>query len=216
MNGLLEKDIRLIIQRKREMLTFLIIAVVLGVSQNGIFVIAFLTLVCTLLLVGTISNDEGGYAFLQTLPITKKIYVREKYLLCFGGGTISFLAAAALCIVGLWAKSGTAEELRRMVSISGMMYPALGISIAVMIPIELKFGAEGSRMVLTALFGLCLAAVYLAAGILSKAGISAENLLVYWKEIPPFAAGAGMYLAAAAVLGISYCGSLSILKKKEV
>lgn len=72
MNGLLEKDIRLIIQRKREMFTFLIIAVVLGVSQNGIFAIAFLTLVCTLLFVGTISNDEGGYAFLQTLPITKK------------------------------------------------------------------------------------------------------------------------------------------------
>ena len=85
-----------------------------------------------------------------------------------------------------------------------------------MIPIELKFGAEGSRMVLTAVFGLCLAAVYLAAGILSKAGISVENLLVYWKTISPFAVGAGMYLAAAAVLGISYCGSLSILKKKEV
>ena len=51
MAGLLEKDIRLIMQRKQMLLLFVVIAVVLGFSQDGTFFLR--------------SNCYGKYHFLR-------------------------------------------------------------------------------------------------------------------------------------------------------
>lgn len=82
MAGLLEKDIRLIMQRKQMLLLFVVIAVVLGFSQDGTFILGYLSFCAAIVMVNTISYDEldHGYEFLMTLPITAKIYVKEKYL----------------------------------------------------------------------------------------------------------------------------------------
>ena len=77
MAGLLEKDVRLIMQRKQILLLFVVIAVVLGFSQDGTFILGYLSFCASIVMVSTISYDEldHGYEFLMTLPITAKIYV---------------------------------------------------------------------------------------------------------------------------------------------
>ena len=83
MRGLLEKDIRLLMHSKQKFLCFIAIAIVLGVTQKNTFMLGYSTFLIAALLVSTLSYDEldHGFTFLFTLPIDRKMYVREKYLL---------------------------------------------------------------------------------------------------------------------------------------
>ena len=81
MAGLLEKDIRLLWGTKQTLVILFAIAVAVAIS--------------------TIAYDEmdHGYQFLLTLPINKKTYVREKYLLCAGGVVAAWVIAVGLYLV---------------------------------------------------------------------------------------------------------------------
>ena len=87
MAGLLEKDIRLLWGTKQTLVILFAIAVAVAFSGNGNFIIGYLPFVVEMIAISTIAYDEmdHGYQFLLTLPINKKTYVREKYLLCAGG-----------------------------------------------------------------------------------------------------------------------------------
>ncbi len=84
MNGLMEKDLRILLQRKQVFLIFIVLAVFLCMTQGSVFVVGYLPLISVMLAVGTISYDEfdNGYPFLMTLPITRKTDAAEKYLFC--------------------------------------------------------------------------------------------------------------------------------------
>ena len=58
MAGLLEKDIRLLLQRKQAIVMFLVIAVVLGFSTEGTFIVAYTAFCLIMVAVGTVSYDE--------------------------------------------------------------------------------------------------------------------------------------------------------------
>ena len=90
MRGLLEKDIRLLMHSKQTFVCFIALAVVLGVAQKSTFMLGYLAFFISAILVSTLSYDEmdHGFAFLFTLPINRKIYVREKYVFCMGGAVI--------------------------------------------------------------------------------------------------------------------------------
>ena len=85
MRGLLEKDFRLTFIRKQTLLIFFIMAIVMGVSMDGSFLVGYLTMLASIVALGTISFDEfeNGFPFIMTLPFDRKTYVREKYLFCF-------------------------------------------------------------------------------------------------------------------------------------
>ena len=65
MRGLIEKDLRLTLARKQTILIFFVMALIMGASMDGSFLIAYLTMLATILAVGTISYDEfdNGFAF---------------------------------------------------------------------------------------------------------------------------------------------------------
>ena len=85
MAGLLEKDIRLIWGNRQSLLLFFALAVVLGFSQDGTFILGYFPFVIIILIINTIAYDEldNGFQFLMTLPINAKTYVREKYIFSF-------------------------------------------------------------------------------------------------------------------------------------
>ncbi len=105
MAGLLEKDIRLLWGTKQTLVILFAIAVAVAFSGNGNFIIGYLPFVVEMIAISTIAYDEmdHGYQFLLTLPINKKTYVREKYLLCAGGVVAAWVIAVCLYLV---SKSG--------------------------------------------------------------------------------------------------------------
>ena len=141
MAGLLEKDIRLIMQRKQMLLLFVVIAVVLGFSQDGTFILGYLSFCAAIVMVSTISYDEldHGYEFLMTLPITAKIYVKEKYLFCIGGAVIAWLFAAILYFVSKMIRGERFSFLDELPVIL-IFLPIILLMLSILIPFHLKYG----------------------------------------------------------------------------
>ena len=79
------------------------ICVFLGLSQTDTFILGYFPFLMIVLLIGTLSCDEAdnGLPFLFTLPIDRKLYIREKYLFCVAGTVVSFVLAWALYLVSL-------------------------------------------------------------------------------------------------------------------
>lgn len=161
MAGLLEKDVRLIMQRKQILLLFVVIAVVLGFSQDGTFILGYLSFCASIVMVSTISYDEldHGYEFLMTLPITAKIYVKEKYLFCIGGAVIAWLFAAILYFVSKMIRGETFSFLDEL-PVALIFLPIILLMLSILIPFQLKYGMEKSRIILALLAGIIAAAIY--------------------------------------------------------
>ena len=98
MLGLLVKDLRIALTRKFALLLILVIALIMGTSMEGPFIIGYVTMISLMLAVGTIIYDEmdNGYDFMMTMPLTRKTYVREKYLFCLLSALVAWLVGAIL------------------------------------------------------------------------------------------------------------------------
>ena len=81
MLGMMQKDLCLLLQRSRAMITIVGVGILIGFSTDGSFMTGYLSMISAILAIGTISYDEfdNGYPFLMTLPITRKGYVLAKY-----------------------------------------------------------------------------------------------------------------------------------------
>lgn len=211
MCGLLQKDLCLLLQRSRVLIIFVGIGILMGVSTDGSFVIGYMTMLCTILTISTISYDEfdNGYPFLLTLPITKKTYVIGKYIFCLLGNLVGW-AVSVIIYAGCSIAKGTGftavEWMEALVFI-----PVLGLITSIMLPLQLKFGAEKSRLVIAVVVGGILALGYLVMKVLP------DNLQIpaFLLEISDLAGLAILLLISLAALLISYLFSLHIMEKKE-
>lgn len=216
MKGLLIKDFRLMKVQK----SFFLLITVIGVwgtllSENVTSAIGFLTFVMSLFSVSSISYDEfdNGNAFLFSLPITRTIYVVEKYCfgLILGLGAWTVFTLLALVSNGFRRILPTGEL---MIS-AAMILPMFLVILAVMLPIQLRFGGEKGRIALIAALGILillgLAVVKIAKGM----GIDLAGLL---DALPIISVGvllAGALVAAVLLLLLSVWISLGIIKRKE-
>lgn len=216
MLGLMEKDLRLTLARKQALFIFLALALVMGLSMDGPFLIGYLTMLATVVAVGTINYDEfdNGFAFLMTLPFDRKTYVREKYLFSLA------LAAAAWCLgVVLYgvgnilrhSEVSLIEELPMLLA----MIPVVYLSAAIMIPLQLKYGSEKSRIVMFLIFGL---AAVLVAGGKQVFGGTNQSLVGLTSALDGLAPAVVLLTVTAVCVLIAYASSLwsiRIMEKKE-
>lgn len=165
MTGLLVKDIRLLSNQKQSFLTVLFIGLVLALSgQNVFFIISYCTMLCAFFTVSSINYDEynNGYAFLFTMPFSRKEYVMEKYLFGYLTGGSVWLGTTVLSALYVWGKEPDTNMGEWLGAASAVLL-ILGSILAVMIPVQLKFGSEKSRTVLFVFLFLFFAAVMLMA-----------------------------------------------------
>ena len=154
MAGLLEKDIRLIWGNRQSLLLFFALAVVLGFSQDGTFILGYFPFVIIILIINTIAYDEldNGFQFLMTLPINAKTYVREKYIFSFAGGIVSWLISATLYFAAKIVH-GTQLDVISELPVIVTFLPIIILMAAFMIPMQIKFGVEKSRAVVAGICG---------------------------------------------------------------
>ena len=157
MAGLFDKDLRILLQRKQAIVIFLAIAVILGFSTGGTFVVGYTTFCILILAVSTISYDEfdNGFSFLMTLPITRQSYVVEKYILCSICGVVAWIFSVVVCICENQYKQvtvGTEDLLME----AAIMLPIVLFIMDIMIPVQIKYGSEKSRIVLISVMGIVM------------------------------------------------------------
>ncbi len=217
MRGLLEKDIRLLMHSKQTFVCFIALAVVLGVEHKSTFMLGYLTFFISAILVSTLSYDEmdHGFAFLFTLPINRKIYVREKYVFCMGGAVIVWSLTMMLYVIILNVRhtpSAISEEV-----LNGLPFlPIVIFFLSLLIPMQLKFGVEKSRFVMIGVSIFVGIMIYFLA---EKSGMLDGNSAV---ELSAFDLTGNLsldvigLLIAAGLAVVSYLCSCQIMKKKEL
>lgn len=207
MSGLLIKDLCFI---KRQKIFFFVIIILVLAWQNIAFVASYSGILSSSLVVATMSYDnfEGSLGYLMTLPVTRKDYVRSKYLISLIC-SFSFLAIAIV--------AGAVFRLANGVNFSYLDFGDAFVSMVVVdtalttvnIPSVFKWGTDKGRMATFAIVAVCVAAVY----VLFETGLEMPAFL---RNIDFFAGAAGVLALSAILRLISYTVSVRILEKKEL
>lgn len=215
MLGLLVKDLRIALTRKFALLIILVIALIMGTSMEGPFIIGYVTMIALMLAVGTIIYDEmdNGYVFMMTMPLTRKTYVREKYLFCLLSALVAWLVGAILTCAAYIIRQN-ASALLEDIPISLVLIPVLFILPAVMIPLQLKLGAERSRIATYIIFGFIAGLIFMGKKLLDESDLPAK-IEPALNSFPPVAVVVAITAFGLLVVFISYLCSVRIMMKKE-
>lgn len=215
MLGLLVKDLRLALTRKYALLIILVIALIMGTSMEGPFIIGYVTMIALMLAVGTIMYDEmdNGYDFMMTMPLTSKTYVREKYLFCLLSALVAWLVGAILTCAAYIIRQN-ASALLEDIPISLVLIPVLFILPAVMIPLQLKLGAERSRIATYIIFGFIAGLIFMGKKLLDESDLPAK-IEPALNSFPPVAVVVAITAFGLLVAFISYLCSVRIMMEKE-
>ena len=216
MAGFFVKDIRLLLQRKKFFVMLLAISICLSFNSSGEFIIGYLTMVCSIFVLSTVSYDEydNCYPFLMTLPASRKDYVKEKYLFATVISLISWMVGVTLYIIEKIVNETGFVMDEKMLAVLPY-FPLAIILISLMLPFQLKYGSERGRVIMIGVFGGIAAIVFLIIKLLESKGYKIDSLLeqfITWKISSILIAICGITVVIAL---LSYSISVKIMQKKE-
>lgn len=212
MKGLLIKDLYLIFQKKT-ILMYLVCCMLMGFSMGVTYIVSYLAIIMCISGIGTISYDEhdNGYPFLFSLPIDRKTYVREKFVLCLSMTFIGVLFGALIMAIA----SLTGLDDLTLIDIPLYLLPicaGLLVICSTMIMIEICFGAEKGRIVMMMIYGAAIFVVVL----LGKTGLLKTSSIAYFISIiPVWLLIAGIALFIALFVYVMYLLCIRKMEKKE-
>ena len=219
MKGLLLKDLALLKNQSNYILVVVAISLFMLFSGNdSVFIISYSVMLFAMFGISTLSYDyfNNGYAFLFTLPITRKLYVLEKYvfsLLCVLAGSV---IALALMYVGSLIRESVSFSSDDVSFVVGYVFGAM-IFLTFVLPIQMKFGPEKGRIGMLVFFMLILA---MGTGIKNVMGT--EKVVELFAKLstklsfmaPTILLGL-LGIFAMILLAISYLVSCKIMMNKE-
>lgn len=157
MKGLLIKDLKLMMMQKNFFILILLITMgMMFFSDDVIFPLGFLSFVVSLFAISTISYDDfdNCNAFLFTLPITRRIYVKEKNSLGLILGCLAWCLAMLLAFIAQSIKPEFPMPLADLFLLALAILPMVFVILSIMLPFHLKFGSENGRLALIVAFAL--------------------------------------------------------------
>lgn len=221
MRGLLIKDVRFTMQNKKMLAVFLFIVVALLAMQgkDGFgFIIAYMTMMCGMLVLSTISVDEfdKSSAFLMTMPVDRAIYVKEKYVFSFGCSLAGWVIAVIPCALM------QTENIKELLLQAVVIFVVLSFFWLIMLPVQLKFGGDKGRMVLLAMVAVIMIGAFLIKKIGETVFASQAEAERFFAKIISWFSSLNGWLIGIVVLGIwlacmviSYAVSRRIMENRE-
>ena len=217
MKAMLIKDWKLMKGQKQFVLILCIFLAVFGTTSNNLgFLISYMTLMASIFSISTISYDEynNGMVYLLALPISRRKYVEEKYLFCL---LTSLVVSVVSLIVTLGIEivrstSATPEDL----AISAAA--ALGVGALIcgfILPIQLKFGPEKSRIAMAVVGAVIFAIIYGMVWISKRMGTDIGVVLQYFNNVSEGVIAVGTVVICLMVLLISMLISVHVMEKRE-
>ena len=139
MKGLFIKDLELLKGNAKILVAAVLMAVffMFTSATDVTFVMYYVTMMCGFLVLSTMSYDDfdNGMAYLMTLPVSRKTYVREKYVFGLGCVGAGWVVSALLSLAAKVIRNPAMEWGEWMISLFGTIL-AFGLIIAVMIPVH--------------------------------------------------------------------------------
>ena len=215
--GLLEKDFRLFFRQGSNLflvLAFIALFFILTGKTGATFIATYIPSVMAVYSGNTISYDENehGYTYLFSLPVNKKMYVREKYMFSFimtlcGWGIGVICAGIAVLI-----KPGEVFDLEmlEMELITIFVFQAIA---GIVIAIRLRYEGEKGRFVLPIAILVIFAGCYIIGSfVMANLGLIEMYMI---GEMGDFEIAISLIVLSLLVWFASYKYSMRIMKKKE-
>ena len=220
MKGLLVKDFKILMNQKKFMIMFCLVAIVLSFSMDSSFIVSYISMIGTILTLSTISFDyqDEGYSFLMTLPIKRGDYAVGKYaftvlgLACFWG--ISLVLQFASFFL-----QKTEFDLAETLLADICMLPLFIFIASVLIPIEIRFSPEKVRVVMFLFFGFALVIAMGGKALLGmledKTGGQFLSKFETLDMVNPVLLILGLLALSIIMLSVSMIISIRIMQKRE-
>ena len=221
MKGLLIKDIKLLKNQKSFLYILAIIAIIFSFSpgEGPSFAVGYFTFISGFLALSTISYDDldHGLSFLFTLPVSRKIYIQEKYILGAGFSFLIWLVFTTLYFA-LSLQRNSLLNITEFWLSHIILYILLLLILSIFIPVHLKFGNERARVALMIFFGLVFASSFVISSVSSKEELNASfnQFINSFSSLMFPALIMILFLVSAAVLCISAIISTHIINHKEL
>ncbi len=216
MKALFIQDFRYMLTQKSFLVLIALVGIVLALTQNDnyIFVIGYLGFMgmITGMMSVTMDDQSNGLTFLFSLPIDRRVYVREKYIFIVLMGVSFSIFATALCLLFRMFAEYKAPLDEILATSLGTLFVML-LFVCFMLPLQLKFGAERARLASFIAIGLFFVAVLLAGLVINFA--DALPFIQAFLSLSPVALvgiGAAFLIVC---LRISYGVSLRIILRRE-
>lgn len=155
MRGLIEKDIRLLLLRRRLFVLFAVMGVLLGYVQSGFFAAGYVTILSCSFVMSLANYDEfdNSVAFLMTLPASRKQFVLSRYIsggICLACGFLLGVCAFVAAAVIRHDSIIFSEVLPGLT----ILIPVFALFLALVIPVQYKFGADKGRVITCVIIGV--------------------------------------------------------------
>lgn len=217
MKGLLLKDLRYMLTQKSFILLIVIIGFTLSLTQedNELFVIGYLAFMGIVLGMTSITMDDQDYnlSFLFTLPLSRRSYVFEKYFFTFLMGALFCCIALAFALITRPFGDYQAPIDEILATTCGTLAGAF-LFTNVLIPLQLKFGAERARIASFIAIGGFLAIIFIAALLINVADALPLLQAITSLDAPVLITIGCIILLLC--LGVSIKFSLHIMTRKEL
>lgn len=216
MKALFIQDLRYMLTQKSFLALIAIVGIVLALTQNDnyIFVIGYLGFMgmITGMMSVTMDDQSNGLTFLFSLPIDRRVYVREKYIFIVLMGISFSIFATALCLLFRMFAEYKAPLDEILATSLGTLFVML-LFVCFMLPLQLKFGAERARLASFIAIGLFFAAV-IVAGLVVNFADALPFIQAFLSMSPVALAGIGAAFLIVC-LRISYSASLRVILHRE-
>lgn len=151
MKALLMKDLRTLKNERRLWVSIIGVSVLFGVLfQNWYFMMGYIMFGLSMIARTMHQYDvaDQGIVYLMTLPITRKEYVKEKYLLSLMSICIGGILSMILTKIGMLFTPDQADSNQEIFSaFLGILAVAL-VFQAIIFPVELKYDVSKSRIII--------------------------------------------------------------------
>lgn len=215
MLGLLEKDLRLLKGQKNFFLIILLITVFLSLNSEDNFAVTYLTFIAGFMTISSFGYDDNGNCmpFLLTLPVSRRLYVKSKYVLGFLLTFIGWLAGMVISTVTAFLHKAppTAEAVLFQLAWVFLWM----IMLSFVLPMLFKFGAEKGRMATLAMMLVFMAIVFVFTKLAETLGMDIDACLEALAGQQIVVLVAGMAVVTLIIVLISYSISEKIVQKKE-
>ena len=209
MKGLLLKDFAIVKQQGRSIIIIVAIAIFMMFAGNDItFVVAYANMLFVMFGITTLNYDafDNGFSFLFTLPISRKLYVAEKYLfslMCVAAGLI--LSSVLMTVTG----NMNSDALSFIVGYA----MAATLLLSILLPVELKFGPEKGRIAMIVIFAIVFAVVFGLKKV--SESVDFTSVIVTINGMNKVALTGILIGIDIIILIVSYIISCRIIEKKE-
>lgn len=221
MKGMFVKDMEIMRGNMKTFIGVYIIAIFcfLSTSAGPSFLISYVSVLAAVMALNTIASDDmdNGMPYIFTFPISRKEYVKEKYLL--GAGMVTVLWAVAVAIaIGVNASGYRMVSWEELIASAAAGLFLAVFANAVVFPVQLKYGSSTGRLVLLVLVFGIMAVGWIGVELCQKMNVgffrSEKSGPAHLEPWNPSLSGV-LFVLMLLMLLISCTISLKIMEKKE-